>query len=72
MIKAAYVLGMSPDTFGHVADLAGLAILAGIPARHLYKNLTSGEPVDKTDAALDLAGLGALATPTIIKMVKGH
>ena len=72
MVKAAYVLGMSPESFGHVSELAGLALLAGIPARQLYKNLTQDAPVDKTDVGLDLAGLGILATPSIIKMVKGH
>lgn len=71
MLKAASVLGMSPGSFNHVADLAGLALLAGVPVRHIYKSMTSGEPIDKTDTALDLAGLGVLATPTIIRLAKG-
>lgn len=66
-IKAAYVLGMSPDTFSHVAEMAGLGALAAYPTYHLYKALQEDEPVG--EHVMELGGLGLLAAPTAMKIL---
>ena len=73
MQKAAYVLGMSPETFDHAADLAGLGVLAAVPAYHLYKHIRGTDKDTPTlDHAVDLAGLGVLAVPSAIRLMKHH
>ena len=65
LVKAASILGMSPET----AELVGLGVLGAIPAHHLVSHLTGteGDPevAGPTDAALDILGLGTLALPAL-------
>lgn len=67
-LKAAYVLGMTPKTFEHVTDLAGLGLLAAYPAYHLYQNVKDDKPLGEN--AAELAGLGILAASPAIAMAR--
>lgn len=70
MQKAAYVLGMNPETFNRVAEMTGLAALSAYPAYEVYRGLQEDKPVGKN--VMELAGLGLLGAPTIMKILKGH
>lgn len=67
MYKAADVLGLKPESLGHVADLAGLGLMSIYPAYHLYQDFQNDTP--KGEHALELAGLGLLAAPTAAKIL---
>lgn len=68
--KAANVLGMRPETLEHLAEIVGLGALSAYPAYHLYNATKNDEP--KGEHLMELGGLGILAAPTIIKMLKGQ
>lgn len=67
MQKASQVLGMHPETLEHVAELAGLGLLAAYPAYHLYNDYQEGDL--RGEHMAELAGLGVLAAPTAIKLL---
>ena len=53
----------------HVREVASLGALA-VPS--IYDATHKNKMGDKTKAALEVGGLGALAAPYAIKLIKGH
>lgn len=53
----------------HVREVASLGALA-VPS--IYDATHKNKMGDKTKAALEVGGLGALAAPYALKLIKGH
>ncbi len=51
---------------GHIAELAGLGMLA---APHVYTSVTGKKPKESTTRKTELAGLGVLAAPSALKLL---
>lgn len=55
------------STFGHVAEIGGLGLLAVPSIQHLLGKKVS----DKAKNTMELAGLGMLAAPSVLSLMKG-
>ena len=73
-MRSAYLAGcktasekyaLAPDAWKHIAELAGLGILALNPAKHLLTD----EKKDPWDAA-EVGGLGTLGLPALSSLLK--